>query len=166
MKTYSLLILKPGFLAKKEEFLKLLQENNINVDVMQETILEKQQAEAHYAEHFGKPFYSGLVEYMTTGEVKGIYKFKPNCILMVASSTIEGETEQEFITRSRKVVKEVLRPALTFNRAKFAQLSDEDFKELTMTANGVHASDSPASAMREIENMFPECFDFSEQELN
>lgn len=164
MKTYSLFILKPGFMAKKEEVLKLLDKNGINVDVMEETVLGQEQVERHYEEHFGKPFYSTLVEYMTTGNVKGIFKFKPTCVKMVVSSKDKNETEEDFIVRSRKVVKEVLRPALTFNREKFAKLSDEDFKELTMTANGIHASDKPESAVKEINNLFPDYFGASEKE--
>lgn len=162
MNTYSLFILKPGYLAKKEEVLKLLDKNGIKVETMEETVLEKAQVERHYEEHFGKGFYNTLVEYMTTGKVLDIFKFNPQCVKMVVSSKVEGESEEEFIVRSRKVVKEVLRPALAFNRSKFAQLSDEDFKELTMTANGVHASDSPASAEREINNLFPDYFDGKE----
>lgn len=164
MKTYSLFIIKPGFLAKKKEVVKLLNENDITVVKAEETVLEVGQVERHYAEHFGKPFYSTLVDYMTTGKVKGIYEFNPRCVKMVVASTIEGETEEEFIVRSRKVVKEVLRPALTFNRNKFAILSDEDFKELTMTANGIHASDSPASAEREINNLFSGFFEEKEMQ--
>ena len=154
MKTYSLFILKPGFIGKKEEVLKLLDDNGIKVDVMEETVLSLAQAERHYAEHFGKSFYNGLVEYMTQGAVKGIYKFSPECIKMVVSSKLD-ENEEDFIVRSRKVVKEVLRPALALTREDFASLSDEDFKELTLTANGIHASDKPESAEKEITNLFP-----------
>lgn len=164
MKTYSLFILKPGFLKKKDEVIKLLAKNDIKVDTMHESMLTKESVEYHYAEHYGKPFYNTLVEYMTTGNVKNLTQFYPDCLRMVVSSTRENESEEEFITRSRKVVKEVLRPALTFNRDKFKYLSDEDFKEVCMTANGIHASDSPASAEREINNFFPEFFAENEME--
>lgn len=159
METYSLFILKPGFLAKKEEVLKLLEENNIKVVEMEETVLSREQVERHYEEHLGKSFYKTLVEYMTTGKVLDIFKFKPECVKMIVSSKLTNESEEEFIARSRQVVKEVLRPALTFNRQKFAKLSDKDFKELTMTANGIHASDKPSSAEKEINNLFPNYFD-------
>lgn len=155
MKTYSLFIIKPGYLKKKMEVINLLKENEIRLVAMAETVLSKEQAERHYQEHYGKPFYQTLLDYMTTGEVKGIYSFDPTSVKMVVTSGLENETEEEFIARSRKVVKEVLRPALSFNRRKFPKLSDEEFKELTMTANGIHASDSPESAKREIENLFP-----------
>ncbi|MBP3345073.1 MAG: hypothetical protein J6K97_02600 [Clostridia bacterium] len=157
MKTYSLFIIKPGYVAKKEEVLDLLNKNDIKVDVMEETVLVKEQVERHYEEHFGKSFYSTLVNYMTTGAVQDIYKFEPTCVKMVVTSA-KDETEEEFITRSRAVVKEVLRPALTLKREDFAALSDEEYKELTMTANGIHASDKPESAVKEINNLFPKYF--------
>ena len=71
---------------------------------------------------------------------------------------MKDESEADFITRSRAVVKEVLRPTLALSREDYAQLSDEDFKELCMTANGIHASDKPESAVNEINNLFPEYF--------
>lgn len=162
--TYSLFILKPGFLAKKKEFLKICEENKINIDAKDETILNRGKVETHYEEHYGKSFYDCLVEYMSTGDVKGIHKFDPKCIVMVVSSGIANETEEEFIIRSRQVVKEQLRPILALKRADYAHLSDEDFKELSITANGVHASDSPASAIREINNLMPSFASASERE--
>ena len=158
MQTYSLFILKPGFSKKKDEVLKLLDENGIKVEKIKESMLLRETIEYHYEEHLGKPFYDTLVDYMTTGDIKGLMKFHPSCVVMVVSSKCEKENQEDFIVRSRKVVKEVLRPALTFKREKFAFLSDEDFKEVTITANGVHASDSPASARREINNFFPGFF--------
>lgn len=164
MKTYSLFIIKPGSIKKTTDVMQLLSDNYIKFDFMREEVLSKEQVERHYEEHFGKKFYNTLVDYMTTGNVAGIAKFDPTCVTMVVSSTDPKETEEEFIARSRKVVKEVLRPALAFKRSDFPNLSDEDFKELTMTANGIHASDSPASAEREIGNIFPEYFDEMERE--
>ena len=41
---------------------------------------------------------------------------------------------------------------------------DNYFKEVAMTANGIHASDSPEAAEREINNFFPEYFDEIEAE--
>lgn len=162
MKTYSLLILKPGSLKKKEMVLKALEQNDIQVETMREARLSLEAVERHYAEHYGKPFYPTLVDYMVTGNVKDIVQFYPGCILMVVSSTKENENEEEFITRSRKVVKEVIRPMLALKRENYKYLSEEDFKEVSMTANGIHASDSPKSAEREINNFFPEFFDEKE----
>lgn len=164
MKTYSLLILKPGSLKKKEEIIKLLKKNDMEIVTSRESMFTRETMEFHYAEHYGKPFYNTLVEYMTTGNIKNLVQFPADCLAMVVTSTRENESEEEFIARSRQVVKEVLRPALTFNRNKFKFLSDEDFKEVCMTANGIHASDSPASAVREVNNFFPDFFAENEME--
>ena len=128
-------------------------------------MLSRELVERHYAEHYGKPFYNDLVDYMTTGNVQDLVKFYADSLVMVVSSKIENENEADFITRSRKVVKEVLRPALAFKREKLNFLSEEQYKELIMTANGVHASDSPESAEREIENFFPGFLAEKEEEL-
>ncbi len=158
MKTYSLFIIKPGYLSKRAEVEALLDANDIKVEIAEECVLPVPAVERHYEEHLGKGFYQTLVDYMTTGRVQDIYAFAPECVKMVVSSKIDGESEEDFITRSRKVVKEVLRPALALCREDFAELSDGDFKELTMTANGIHASDKPESAVKEINNLFPNYF--------
>ena len=101
----------------------------------------------------GKSFYEGLVRYMTEGDVKGIYKFDATSITMQVSSNL-NESEESFITRTRALVKEVIRPKFALKREDFKGLSNEDFEELTKTANVLHASDSPASAEREIKNLF------------
>ena len=153
MNTYSLFILKPGFTDKFKELNKVLVENKIKIEDLKKCVLPIEKIEKHYKEHKGKPFYESLVRYMTEGDVKGIYKFNPECIVMVVSSEIE-ETEKEFIERTRKLVKEVLRPSLALSREKYKILSDEEFNQLTTTANVIHASDSPESAQEEILNLF------------
>lgn len=160
LKTYSLFIIKPGFIDKESEITKILEENDIKVVKREKCLLPLSRVEKHYSEHLGKPFYNTLVGYMTNGNVGDIYKFNPNCVKMIVSSTRPNEAEDEFITRSRAVVKEIIRPRIEL-KAEHFDLSPEDFKELKCTANGLHASDCAASAEREINNMFP-CF---EQEL-
>lgn len=152
--TYSLFITKPGFVNKQNLIEKILNKNNIVVVKKEEQQLLRSKVELHYAEHEGKNFYTKLVNYMTNGVVEGLHKFDPTCVVMVVASANKNETEENFITRSREVVKTQLRPALEFNRRDF-NLSDADFNELTKTANGIHASDSPASAKREIKNLCP-----------
>lgn len=153
MKTHSLFILKPGFIEKFDELKEILKENNINIDKLSEGVLPLNKIEAHYEEHKGKSFYEGLVRYMTEGDVKGIYKFDATSITMQVSSNL-NESEENFITRTRTLVKEVIRPKFALKREDFKDLSNEDFEELTKTANVLHASDSPASAEREIKNLF------------
>ena len=92
--------------------------------------LTSEQAAGFYAEHQGKPFYDGLVGFMTSGPV------------MV--QVLEGE---DAIRRHREIMgatnpKEALAGTL---RACYAESIDR---------NAVHGSDAPASAAREIAYFF------------
>lgn len=92
--------------------------------------MSSEQAAGFYAEHQGKPFYDGLVSFMTSGPV------------MV--QVLEGE---DAIRRHREIMgvtnpKEALAGTL---RACYAESIDR---------NAVHGSDAPASAAREIAYFF------------
>ncbi|MNK56622.1 Nucleoside diphosphate kinase [compost metagenome] len=92
--------------------------------------LSSEQAAGFYAEHQGKPFYDGLVAFMTSGPV------------MV--QVLEGE---DAIRRHREIMgatnpKEALAGTL---RSCYAESIDR---------NAVHGSDAPASAAREIAYFF------------
>lgn len=92
--------------------------------------LTRAQAEGFYAEHRGKPFYEGLVQYMTSGPVivqvlEGINAIAGNRQLMGATDPKEA--------------------APGTIRADFAESKQH---------NAVHGSDSPASAKREIAYFF------------
>ena len=94
--------------------------------------MTKANAEAFYAEHKGKPFFEGLVEFMTSGAT----------IVQV----LEGENA---ISHYREIMgatnPEKAAPGTI--RAEFAE---------SMGRNSVHGSDSPASAAREIAYWFGE----------
>lgn len=162
MKTYSLFIIKPGFIQSFAKIKDVMGKNNIKVVTEYKGKLEKDVLAKHYAEHFGKPFYNKLIEYMSDGKI-GDVQFDSKVVVMVVSSAIKNESEQDFITRSRKVVKEILRPEFELNKQNLGDhiknpnilknIKDEDLKEVFMTANVIHASDSPESAKREIGNM-------------
>lgn len=83
-------------------------------------------AKRHYAEHEGKPFFKGLVEYITSSPI----------VAMVVSgeSAIEGCRQSIGATDPRKAAPGTI-------RADLAQ---------TIGRNLVHGSDSPDSAKREI----------------
>ena len=155
MNTFSCLILKPGVVERFGEVAQVLKANNVKIVEAGLDVMTQKEAEVHYDEHKEKDFFKTLVGYMTTGDVKGICQFNPESVRMVVTSLDENETEEEFISRTRKLVKEKIRPMLAFTREEFPDLSEEDFKELTMTANGIHASDSGKAAIREINNLFP-----------
>jgi nucleoside-diphosphate kinase len=92
--------------------------------------MSKQQAEGFYAEHQGKPFFDGLVEFMISGPV----------IVQV----LEGENA---ILKNREVM-----GATNPDNADEGTIRKEF--ALSMSKNSVHGSDSPESAAREIQFFF------------
>jgi nucleoside-diphosphate kinase len=89
-----------------------------------------EQAAANYAEHVGKPFYDGLVEYITSGPV----------VKMVLSGT-----DAVPVVRKLMGVTDPKEAAPGTIRGDYG---------LTLDANIVHGSDSPESAEREIAIFF------------
>ena len=89
-------------------------------------ILTPAQAEKHYAEHHGKPFFQGLVEFITSGPTVQMVWEGPNAVEVVRK--INGATD------CRKADVGTIRGDFGLNTQK----------------NLVHASDSPETAAREI----------------
>lgn len=89
-----------------------------------------EQAAANYAEHAGKPFYDGLVEYITSGPVVKMVLAGPDAVPVVRK--LMG------VTNPKEAAPGTIRG---------------DFG-LTLDANVVHGSDSPESAEREIAIFF------------
>jgi len=92
--------------------------------------VSKQLAEEHYAEHKGKPFYEGLVGYITSGPVVALCLEGRNAVQVVRD--VNGATDP---------VKAV--PGSI--RGDFA---------LDIGRNVVHGSDAPATAQRELKLYF------------
>jgi nucleoside-diphosphate kinase len=92
--------------------------------------LSANQAEGFYAEHKGKPFFEGLIQFMTSGPV----------VVQVLS----GENA---ITANREImgVTDPAKAAPGSLRALFGK---------AINSNAVHGSDSPTSAAREIAYFF------------
>ena len=89
-----------------------------------------EQAAANYAEHEGKPFYDGLVAYITSGPVVKMVLSGPEAVSVVRK--LMG------VTNPKDAAPGTIRG---------------DFG-LTLDANIVHGSDSPESAEREIAIFF------------
>ena len=91
--------------------------------------------EQHYAEHIGKAFYDSLVEFMMSGPI----------VAMVASGNrvIEGFRSLAGVTDPTVAAPGTIRGDLA---------RDQGTK---VVQNIVHGSDSPESAMREIQIFFP-----------
>lgn len=94
--------------------------------------VSRELAEEHYREHFSKPFFNELIEYITSGPVFAMVLEGENAIKLVR--LLNGATK----------VEEALPGTI---RGDFAT---------STTYNLVHASDSPESARREIKLWFPE----------
>ena len=104
----------------------------LKVERMELGVVTAQQAAANYAEHAGKPFYDGLIDYITSGPV----------VKMVISGP-------DAVTVCRKLM------GATNPRDAAPGTIRGDFG-LIMDANVVHGSDSPESAAREISIFFGE----------
>ncbi len=98
----------------------------LTVERMELAQVAPEQAEANYAEHKGKPFYDGLIEYVTSGPV----------VKMVVS----GENA---VATVRKLMGAT-------NPADAAPGTIRGDFGLTMDENVIHGSDSVESAQREI----------------
>ncbi len=98
----------------------------LTVERMELAQVSPEQAEANYAEHKGKPFYDGLIEYVTSGPV----------VKMVVS----GENA---VATVRKLMGAT-------NPADAAPGTIRGDFGLTMDENVIHGSDSVESAQREI----------------
>ncbi|WP_078000027.1 nucleoside-diphosphate kinase [Edwardsiella tarda] len=92
--------------------------------------LTREQAEGFYAEHRERPFFTGLVSFMTSGPI------------MV--QVLEGE---DAVRRNREIM------GATNPENALAGTLRADYAD-SLTENAVHGSDSPASAEREIAYFF------------
>ncbi|MDZ4655286.1 MAG: nucleoside-diphosphate kinase [Coriobacteriia bacterium] len=102
----------------------------LTIERMEHGIVTPEQAAANYAEHEGKPFYAGLVEYITSGPVVKVVLSGPSAVPVVRK--LMGAT----------------------NPAEAAPGTIRGDYGLTLDANIVHGSDSPESAEREITIFF------------
>lgn len=98
----------------------------LNIERLEYGTLRRDQAEANYAEHVGRPFYEGLVSYVTSGPV----------VKMVLAGP-------EAVALCRKLIGAT-------NPAEAAPGTIRGDFGMELDANLVHGSDSPASAEREI----------------
>lgn len=102
----------------------------LTIERMELATLTREQAEANYAEHRGKPFYEDLVSYVTSGPV----------VRMV----VRGEGA---VAICRKLIGAT-------DPAEAAPGTIRGDFGLSLDANLVHGSDSPESAEREIAIFF------------
>ena len=125
-KTYTMI--KPDAVARGlvGKIVSRFEEVGLNIERMELGMVTPEQAAANYVEHQGKPFYEGLVAYITSGPV----------VKMVVS----GENA---VSVCRKLMGAT-------NPAEAAPGTIRGDFGLIMDANVIHGSDSPESAQREI----------------
>ncbi len=125
-KTYTMI--KPAGVRKGHigEILHRFERAGLKIERMELGMVTDEQAKANYAEHEGKPFYDGLISYITSGPV----------VKMVVSG--DGAVAK---CRSLMGATNPAEAAPGTIRGDFGLIMDE---------NVIHGSDSPESAEREI----------------
>jgi nucleoside-diphosphate kinase len=107
-----------------------IEDVGLTIERMELGMVTPEQAAANYAEHAGKPFYEGLVAYVTSGPVVKMVLSGPDAVGIVRK--LMGATDPKDAA-----------PGTI--RGDFG---------LSLDANIVHGSDSPESAEREIAIFF------------
>ena len=137
----TLIILKPDTIQRRlvGRILSRFEDKGLQLVAMKLTKLKRETAEEHYSPHRGKPFYEGLVRYMTS-----------NPVLVLA-------------LRGRNAI-DVCRKLLgkTFGYEAEPGTIRGDFG-ISKSMNLVHASDSGESALREL-GIFFSGFEIQEYE--
>jgi len=128
MKERTLVIIKPDAVERRltGEIIHKIEESNFNIRKMEKIMLTKKEAEAFYSVHKNKDFFSGLVDFMTSGP----------CIPMV----VEGDNAVHGIRQLVGSTDPEKAEAGTI-RALYGT---------TIRRNCIHASDSPETAEKEI----------------
>jgi nucleoside-diphosphate kinase len=134
----TLFIIKPDAVAKKltEKILQRVTEAGFRICALRSEHLAPESAGDFYHVHRGKPFYQGLIEFMSSGPILVTVLEKENAIDDLRK--VVGATDPQ------NAVEGTIR---------------RDFAE-SKGRNAVHASDSPDSAREEIAFFFPHA-DFS-----
>jgi nucleoside-diphosphate kinase len=128
----TLVLLKPGVLQRRiaGEVISRFERKGLKIIALKLLRMDRALVEAHYAEHLGRDFYGKLVEYTLSGPV----------IAMI----LEGEEAIALVRRLAGPTNLLEAPPGTI-RGDYAART---------RLNIVHASDSPASAEREIALFF------------
>lgn len=128
----TLFLVKPDAVQRglAGEIIKRLENRGLKIVGLKLMRVTPQIAERHYGEHKGKPFYQGLVDFITSSPI--------------VAAVFEGSNAIE-IVRATNGLTNPLKAAPGTIRADFG---------IETGRNLVHASDSPESAAREISIFF------------
>lgn len=128
----TLVLIKPdAFLGQHTgDILKIYEENGLRIAAMKVLKMDEHLAALHYEEHIGRPYYADLVSFMTSGPIVAMVLEGEDAIKRVRE--INGKTDP------KEAAEGTIRRLFAASKSR----------------NAVHASDSPASAAREIKNFF------------
>ncbi len=132
-KEKSYVMVKPGFAEHQwviEEIKNRLHKAGLQIDEEGFVNYDKKHAREHYAEHVGKDFYPPLEKYITSGKAYGMIVSGPDAILKI-----------------RQMVGSTSNPQKGTIRADIPAMMG---REVQTRENVIHASDSHASAKKEI----------------
>lgn len=129
----TLVLVKPDAVRRGlvGEVISRLERKGLTIVTLELRTVGRETAEQHYAEHVGKPFYAGLVDFITSGPL----------VAMV----VEGRRAVEAV-RGVMGVTDPVKAVPGSLRGDYA---------LDIQQNLVHGADSPESARREIGIFFP-----------
>lgn len=130
----TLVLIKPDAFSKhySGDIIKRYEQEGFRILAMKMLMMDERLASIHYAEHIGREYYPGLVEFMMSGPIIAI--------------VLAGE---DAIARVRRL----------HGKTNPAEAEEGTIRKLYATKsnrNAVHASDSPESANREIHIFFNE----------
>ncbi len=130
-------IIKPDAVAKGHtgNILAAIEKNGFKIAGLRRTQLSQSQAEAFYAVHKERPFYHGLVKFMTEGPVVVMVLEKENAVL--AWRELMGATNPE------KAAEGTIR-----------KLYAENIERNASHGSAAHGSDAPETAAQEIPFFF------------
>jgi nucleoside-diphosphate kinase len=130
----TLILVKPDAFARglTGEIVARFERKGLRIAALEHRTLTRELAARHYAEHTGKPFFEGLIDFITSGPL--------------VSLVLEGE---HAVAAARQVIgaTDPIQAAPGSIRGDYA---------LEVGENMVHGSDSEDSAEREIELFFPD----------
>lgn len=130
----TLVLIKPDAFGQGHcgDILKMYEREGFKICAAKILKMDKKIAASHYVEHIGRPYYEGLVEFMTSDPLMALVLSGENVIKRVRE--INGAT----------------------NPANAAEGTVRKLYAENGSKNAVHASDSPESAEREIKIYFSE----------
>ncbi len=129
----TLVLIKPDGVARNliGEVIGRIEHKGLRIVALELRTLDRATAEEHYGEHVGKPFFAGLVEFITSGPLVAAVVEGPDAIAQWR--TMMGAT----------------------NPVNAAPGTIRGDLSVVMAQNVTHGSDSPESAAREIALFFP-----------